>query len=141
MFMQSYIFLCVCCIWRGRCLVTIISLRIAVRKSVMVLTVIEVLIWFEFLLGINPHAVRKRTPRVPVSYSCRRDDTESYIPPNKSVKKSEVDDNDDEHVAALTLTGASQRVGPPHVSQPPDRRAGRRRSSPVQSYDRMVNDF
>lgn len=90
------------------------------------------------LNGINPRAVRKRTPRVPVSYSCRRDDTESYIPPNKSVKKSEVDDNDDEHVAALTLTGASQRVGPPHVSQPPDRRAGRRRSSPVQSYDRMM---
>ncbi|XVF57456.1 hypothetical protein PTKIN_Ptkin06aG0207000 [Pterospermum kingtungense] len=88
--------------------------------------------------GTHPRAVRKRTPRVPVSYSYRRDDTESYIPPNRRVKQSEVDDSDDEHVAALTLTGASQRVGSPHVSQTPNRRAERRRSSPVQSYDRMM---
>ena len=73
----------------------------------------------EFLLGIHPHAVRKRTPRV-------------------AVKKSEADDNDDEHVAALTLTGALQGGGSPHVSQTPYRRAERRRPSPVQSNDRMV---
>ncbi|XVE63010.1 hypothetical protein DITRI_Ditri06bG0165400 [Diplodiscus trichospermus] len=92
------------------------------------------------LNGIHPHAVRKRTPRVPVSYSYRRNDTESYIPPNKKVKKSEVDDNDDERVAALTLTltGALERGGSPHVSPTSYKRAERRRSSPVQSYDRMM---
>ncbi|XP_021282350.1 protein ALWAYS EARLY 2 isoform X3 [Herrania umbratica] len=89
------------------------------------------------LNGIHPHAVRKRTPRVPVSYSYRRDDTESDIPPNKRVKKSETDDNDDEHVAALTLTGALQRGGSPQVSQTPYKRAECKRSSPVESYDRM----
>ncbi|EOY11451.1 DIRP,Myb-like DNA-binding domain, putative isoform 1 [Theobroma cacao] len=88
------------------------------------------------LNGIHPHAVRKRTPRVPVSYSYRRNDTESYIPPNKRVKKSDADDNDAEHVAALTLTGALQRGGSPQVSQTPYKRAECRRSSPVQSYDR-----
>ncbi|XWS58184.1 hypothetical protein CRYUN_Cryun08bG0013000 [Craigia yunnanensis] len=89
------------------------------------------------LNGIHPHAVRKRTPRVAVN---RRDDTESYIPPNERVKKSEVDGNDDEHVAALTLTltGALQRGGSPHVSQTSFRRAECRRPSPVQRNDRMM---
>lgn len=96
---------------------------------------------FKFLPGIHPHAVRKRTPRVPVSYSYRRNDTESYIPPNKRVKKSDADDNDAEHVAALTLTGALQRGGSPQVSQTPYKRAECRRSSPVQSYDRTVYDL
>ncbi|XP_022745411.1 protein ALWAYS EARLY 2-like isoform X2 [Durio zibethinus] len=94
------------------------------------------------LNGIPTHAVRKRTPRVPVSCSNRRDDTESYIPPNKKVMKSEADGNDDEHVAALTLTltltGALQRGGSPDVSQTPYKRAECRRSSPIQSYDRML---
>ncbi|XWS64536.1 hypothetical protein CRYUN_Cryun05aG0012500 [Craigia yunnanensis] len=71
------------------------------------------------LNGIHPRAVRKRTPRVPV-------------------KKSEADDNDDEHVAALTLTGALQRGGSPQVSQRPYKKAECRRSSPVQSYDMML---
>ncbi|OMO68825.1 Always early, putative isoform 3 [Corchorus capsularis] len=89
------------------------------------------------LNGIHPHAVRKRTPRVPVQYSYMRDDTESYIPPNKKVKKPEVDD--DEHIAALTLTGALQRGGSPQVSQTPIK-AKCRRSSPVQGYDGMQSE-
>ncbi|XVF06071.1 hypothetical protein REPUB_Repub06bG0016700 [Reevesia pubescens] len=90
------------------------------------------------LNGIHPHAVRKRTPRVPVSYSYRRDDTESYNPSKKRVKKSTVDDNDDEHVAAFTLSGPLLRGGSPQVSQTPYKRVEHRRSSPVQSYDRML---
>ncbi|XP_022719393.1 protein ALWAYS EARLY 2-like isoform X2 [Durio zibethinus] len=90
------------------------------------------------LNGIHPRAVRKRTPRVPVSYSYRRDDTESYIPPSKRAKKSGVDDNDDEHAAALTLTGALQKGSSPQFSQTPYKRADCRRSSSVQSYDRML---
>ncbi|MBA0875229.1 hypothetical protein Goshw_028221 [Gossypium schwendimanii] len=88
--------------------------------------------------GINPHAVGRRTPRVPVSYSYRRDDMENYNPPKKRVKKSEANDNDDEHVAAVTLTGALQRGSCPQFSQRPYKKAECRRSTPVQSYDRML---
>ncbi|GMI79542.1 ARABIDOPSIS THALIANA ALWAYS EARLY 3, ALWAYS EARLY 3 [Hibiscus trionum] len=90
------------------------------------------------LNGILPHACRKRTPRVPVSYSYRRDDTESVIPPTKRVKKSEVDDKDDEHAAAMTLTGPLQKGGSPHLSRSPYKRAEHRRSPPVCRYDRML---
>ncbi|TYH34571.1 hypothetical protein ES332_D13G136200v1 [Gossypium tomentosum] len=88
--------------------------------------------------GINPHAVGRRTPRVPVSYSYRRDDMENYNPPKKRVKKSEANDNDDEHVAAVTLTGALQRGSCPQFSQRPYKKAECRRSAPVQCYDRML---
>ncbi|MBA0771205.1 hypothetical protein Gotri_019703 [Gossypium trilobum] len=90
------------------------------------------------LNGILPHACRKRTPRVPVSYSYRRDDTESFVPPTKRIKKSEVDDKDDEHVAALTLTGTLQKGGSPCASRSPYKITERRRCSPVRSYDRML---
>ncbi|KAK8712216.1 hypothetical protein V6N13_147462 [Hibiscus sabdariffa] len=85
------------------------------------------------LNGILPRACRKRTPRVPVSYSYRRDDTESLIPPTKRVKKSGIDDKDDEHVAALTLTGTLQKGGSPHAYQSPYKRAEH-----VRRYDRML---
>ncbi|KAB1994909.1 hypothetical protein ES319_D13G127600v1 [Gossypium barbadense] len=88
--------------------------------------------------GINPHAVGRRTPRVPVSYSYRRDDMENYNLPKKRVKKSEANDNDDEHVAAVTLTGALQRGSCPQFSQRPYKKAECRRSAPVQCYDRML---
>ncbi|GMI65604.1 ARABIDOPSIS THALIANA ALWAYS EARLY 2, ALWAYS EARLY 2 [Hibiscus trionum] len=90
------------------------------------------------LNGILPHACRKRTPRVPVSYSYRRDDAESLIPPTKRVKKSGVDDKDDEHGAALTLAGTLQKGGSLNASQSPYKRAEHRRSSPVRRYDRML---
>ncbi|KAA3487259.1 protein ALWAYS EARLY 2-like isoform X2 [Gossypium australe] len=88
--------------------------------------------------GISPHAVGRRTPRVPVSYSYRRDDMENYNLPKKRVKKSEANGNDDEHVAAVTLTGALQRGSCPQFSQRPYKKAECRRSTPVQSYDRML---
>ncbi|KAK8488583.1 hypothetical protein V6N13_027535 [Hibiscus sabdariffa] len=90
------------------------------------------------LNGILPHACRKRTPRVPVSYAIRRDDTESVTPPTKRVKKSEVDDKDDEHAAAWTLTGTLQKGGSPHLSRSPYKRAVHQRSPPVRRYDRML---
>ncbi|KAL4339921.1 hypothetical protein GQ457_08G009640 [Hibiscus cannabinus] len=88
--------------------------------------------------GINPHAVRRRTPRVPVSYSYRRDDIESYDPPKKRVKKSEANDNDNEHVTAVTLAGALQRGTAPQFSQKHYNKAECRKSTPVQSYDHML---
>ncbi|KAK7277936.1 hypothetical protein RJT34_22956 [Clitoria ternatea] len=86
--------------------------------------------------GIQPRVVGKRTPRVPVSYSCRKDDTENYVSPNKRGVKSTVDANDDEvaHVVALALTKAAQRGGSPQVSQTPYRRV-EQKFSPVQSWE------
>ncbi|CAI8603455.1 unnamed protein product [Vicia faba] len=84
--------------------------------------------------GIQPRAVGKRTPRVPV-YHSYKDDRENYVSPNKRSLKSTADANDDEaaHVA-LTLTRASQRGDSP-LSQTPHRRAGQK-SSLVQSRER-----
>lgn len=63
---------------------------------------------------------------------------ENYNPPKKRVKKSEANDNDDENVAAVTSTGALQRGSCPQFSKRPYKKAECRRSTPVQSYDRMV---
>lgn len=84
----------------------------------------------------------KRTPRFPVSYSHRKDYSENYISPVKRGWKSE-NENDDEvaHVAALALAEASQRGGSPQVSRMPYRRTGPIKSSPVQSWERMVFSF
>ncbi|KAE8686638.1 DIRP,Myb-like DNA-binding domain, putative isoform 3 [Hibiscus syriacus] len=85
--------------------------------------------------GVKRHAVRRRTPRVPISYSYRRDDIESYDPPKKRVKKSEADDNDNEHVTAVTLTGALQRES---SLQKHYNKAECRKSAPLQSFDHML---
>lgn len=89
--------------------------------------------------GSQPRAVKKRTPRFPVSYSQKKDDRDDYIPPNKKGRRSAVDANDDEvaHVAALALTEASQRGGSPQVSHNPYKRTEHGKSSPVQSWDKM----
>ncbi|KAJ1380909.1 SANT/Myb domain [Sesbania bispinosa] len=65
--------------------------------------------------GSQPRAVGKRTPRIPVNYSYKKDDRENYFSPNKRRLKSAFDVNDDEvaHVAALALTEAAQRSGSP----------------------------
>ncbi|XP_058760586.1 protein ALWAYS EARLY 3-like isoform X2 [Vicia villosa] len=86
--------------------------------------------------GIQPRAVGKRTPRVPVYHSYKKDDRENFVSPNKRSLKSTADANDDEveHVA-LTLTRASQRGDSPR-SQTPHRRAGQK-SSVVQSREKM----
>ncbi|KEH43078.1 protein ALWAYS EARLY 2 isoform X3 [Medicago truncatula] len=87
--------------------------------------------------GLQPRAVGKRTPRVPVYHSQKKDDRENYVSPNKRSLKSTVDGNDDEveHVA-FALSRASQRGGSPLVSQTP-RRRGEQKFSPAQSRDRM----
>lgn len=89
--------------------------------------------------GSQPRAVKKRTPRFPVSYSQKKDGRDDYIPLNKKDRRSAVDTNDDEvaHVAALALTEASQRGGSPQVSQSPYKRTEHGKSSPVQSWDKM----
>lgn len=95
-----------------------------------------------YILGNQPRAVKKRTPRFPVSYSQKKDDRDDYIPLNKKDRRSAVDANDDEvaHVAALALTEASQRGGSPQVSQSPHKKTEHGKSSPVQTWDKMVFD-
>ncbi|XP_044482758.1 protein ALWAYS EARLY 2 isoform X2 [Mangifera indica] len=88
--------------------------------------------------GNQPRAVKKRTPRVPVSYSYKKDDRINYTSLNDKKRESEVDANDVEveHVAALALTEASQRGGSPQVSQTPYRTTEHGKSSPVLSWDK-----
>ncbi|KAI5566423.1 hypothetical protein BDE02_13G018800 [Populus trichocarpa] len=83
------------------------------------------------------HSVGKRTPRFPVSHQHKKD--ENYVSPKKKHRKSEInaDDNDDEHVAALTLTETLQRGDSAQVPQTPHRRTEHMKSSPVQSWDKM----
>ncbi|XP_047148954.1 protein ALWAYS EARLY 2-like isoform X3 [Vigna umbellata] len=87
--------------------------------------------------GMVPHAVGKRTPRVPVSYSYKKEYTENYVSPYRRSLKSTTDANDDEvaHVVALALTEAAQRGGSPQVSQSPCRRADKK-PSPVLRWER-----
>jgi len=91
------------------------------------------------ILGTQPRAVGKRTPRFPISHSNKKDDTKLRVSPNKRGWKSDIDDNDDEvaHVAALALTEASQRGGSPKISQTQYRRTEHTKS-PVQSWERIV---
>ncbi|GLT28915.1 hypothetical protein SLA2020_038170 [Shorea laevis] len=86
------------------------------------------------LNGTHPHAVRKRTPRVPFSNSHKRDAIQNYTPPSKRGQKSEVDANDDV-VAALALTEALQRGGSPVIPQM--LRTNQIKPSPVRNWDRM----
>lgn len=73
--------------------------------------------------------VRKRTPRIPVSYSSRKDSSENYISSSKRGRKMEADENV-AHVAALALTEASQ------ISESPYR-TGHVNSSPLKSQGKM----
>ena len=89
-------------------------------------------------LGRPLHSVGKRTPRFPVSHLHKKD--ENYVSAKKKRRKLEInaDDNDDEHVAALTLTETLQRGDSAQVPQTPHRRTEHMKSSPVQSWDKMV---
>ncbi|XP_041020080.1 protein ALWAYS EARLY 2 isoform X2 [Juglans microcarpa x Juglans regia] len=89
--------------------------------------------------GTQPRAVRKRTPRFPVSFSHKKDIAETYASPSKRGRKLEVDTNEDKvaRVAALTLAEASQRGGSPQISQTSYRRTEHITSSPAQSWERM----
>ncbi|CAI0467462.1 unnamed protein product [Linum tenue] len=91
----------------------------------------------------RPWAVGKRTPRVPVSYSYDKDKEEKYVSPIRQglkFKGNAVDDDDDNvtHRLAFALTAASQRGGPPQVSQSRTRKRGS--SSPVQNGEQMRAD-
>ncbi|XP_057512836.1 protein ALWAYS EARLY 2-like [Actinidia eriantha] len=81
-------------------------------------------------------AVRKRTPRVPVTYSFRKDDNDNHDSPNKSSRNSQLDD-DVEHVAALALTEASLREASPQVSPSPFKQ-DHMKPSPFQSLETKV---
>lgn len=92
------------------------------------------------VLGIKPHAVGKRTPRVPVSYSYDKDGRERLFSPSKHNSKGKVDDPNDDDVAheiALVLTEASQRDGSPQLSQTPNPKIEGHVLSPIRN-DRMV---
>ncbi|XP_030974090.1 protein ALWAYS EARLY 3 isoform X1 [Quercus lobata] len=88
--------------------------------------------------GIKPHAVGKRTPRVPVSYY-DKDNAEKYFSPARQGSKQKVDSKDDDvaHEIALVLTEASQRGGSPQLSRTPNRKAKGARPSPVKNGERM----
>lgn len=87
--------------------------------------------------GIKPHAVKKRTPRVPVSYD--RDNGEKYFSPARQSSKQRLDAKDDDvaHEIALVLTEASQRGGSPQLSQTPNRKTKGATLSPVQNGGKM----
>ncbi|XP_027918483.1 protein ALWAYS EARLY 3 [Vigna unguiculata] len=72
--------------------------------------------------GIRPHAVRKRTPRVPISYSIGKDIGERFFSSARQGSKQMVDTNDVTHKIALALTEASQRGGSSKNSGSPDKK-------------------
>ncbi|KAK7264608.1 hypothetical protein RJT34_32217 [Clitoria ternatea] len=71
--------------------------------------------------GIRPHAVRKRTPRVPISHSIGKDG-ERFFSSARQGSKQMVDTNDVAHKIALALTEASQRGGSSKVSGSPNKK-------------------
>lgn len=72
--------------------------------------------------GIRPHAVRKRTPRVPISYSIGKDNGDRFFSSARQGSKQMVDTNDVAHKIALALTEASQRGGSSKVYGSPDKK-------------------
>ncbi|RZB54833.1 Protein ALWAYS EARLY 3 isoform B [Glycine soja] len=72
--------------------------------------------------GIRPHAVRKRTPRVPISYSIGKDNGDRFFSSARQGSKQMVDTNDVAHKIALALTEASQRGGSSKISGSPDKK-------------------
>ncbi|XP_011023637.1 PREDICTED: protein ALWAYS EARLY 2-like isoform X2 [Populus euphratica] len=107
------------------------------QQSHMVASTDGCLSFLKIAYGRPLHSVGKRTPRFPVSHQHKKD--ENYVSPKKKHRKSEInaDDNDDEHVAALTLTETLQRGDSAQVPQTPHRRTEHMKSSPVQSWDKM----
>lgn len=94
---------------------------------------------FIFFKGSQPRVVKKRTPRIPVSYSCKKNARVNYTVLIKE-RESEVDGNDDEvtHVAALALTEVSHKAGSLQVSLTPYKRTEHVLSSPAQSWEKTV---
>nr|TKS04330.1 hypothetical protein D5086_0000145310 [Populus alba] len=107
------------------------------QQSQMVASTDGCLSFLKIGYGRPLHSVGKRTPRFPVSHLHKKD--ENYVSAKKKRRKLEInaDDNDDEHVAALTLTETLQRGDSAQVPQTPYRRTEHMKSSPVQSWDKM----
>nr|KYP58067.1 Lin-9 isogeny [Cajanus cajan] len=72
--------------------------------------------------GIRSHAVRKRTPRVPISYSIGKDNGDRFFSSARPGSKQMVDTNDVTHKIALALAEASQRGGSSKISGSPDKK-------------------
>ncbi|CAL0325815.1 unnamed protein product [Lupinus luteus] len=72
--------------------------------------------------GIKPHAVRKRTPRVPISHSIGKDNGEKIFSSARQRNKQMVDSNDVAHKIALALTEASQRGVSSTISGSPNKK-------------------
>lgn len=90
------------------------------------------------LVGIIPHAVRKRTPRVNISYADK--DNNKYFSPAKQNLKLNMDATNDDvaREIAIVLTEASQRGGSPQISPMCTRKAEGPTPSPLQNGGRMV---
>ncbi|KAK7292297.1 hypothetical protein RIF29_08075 [Crotalaria pallida] len=73
--------------------------------------------------GIKPHAVRKRTPRVPISHSIGKDNEEKLFSSARLRNKLMVDSNDVAHKVAMALTEASQRVGSSKIFGSPNKKS------------------
>lgn len=88
--------------------------------------------------GIRPHAVKKRTPRVPVA-SYDKDNSRKYFSPGRQGIKISTDANDGNvaHEIAFSLTEPSQRGGSPHVSRTPKKKAKGSTPSPIRNGERM----
>ncbi|KAJ6876800.1 protein ALWAYS EARLY 2-like [Populus alba x Populus x berolinensis] len=106
------------------------------QQSQMVASTDGCLSFLKIGYGRPLHSVGKRTPRFPVSHLHKKD--ENYVSAKKRRKlEINADDNNDEHVAALTLTETLQRGDSAQVPQTPHRRTEHMKSSPVQSWDKM----
>jgi hypothetical protein len=82
--------------------------------------------------------VKKRTPRIPVSYTYRTENGEIIVLPHKRRQNCEVDE-DVARVAALALTEASQRGGSKKNSLSPPR-SDHIKSSPFQPRERRPSE-
>lgn len=72
---------------------------------------LSILLFCDIISGIRPHAVRKRTPRVPISYSIGKDNGGNFFSSARQDSKQMVDTTDVTHKIALALAEASQRGG------------------------------
>ncbi|XP_062225378.1 protein ALWAYS EARLY 3-like isoform X9 [Phragmites australis] len=92
----------------------------------------------DLFVGNRPHAVGKRTPRVPVASMYHRDDRGVA---NRQAKP-DANNGDDEgaHGAALALAEVGQRGGSPQASQTPGRSGDCMFTSPVKTSDRNNAD-
>ncbi|XP_040374316.1 protein ALWAYS EARLY 3 isoform X5 [Rosa chinensis] len=88
--------------------------------------------------GIRPHAVKKRTPRVPVS-SYDKDNSKKYFSPARQGIKTSTDGSDVNmgQELAFSLTEPSHKGSSPQVSRTPKSRAKGSTPSPVQNGERM----